>query len=38
MECLNRVKTAQKSKKDGKLKGKKHHDVKLKECAWEILL
>ena len=31
VECLNRVKTAQKSKKEGKLKGKKHDDVKLKE-------
>ena len=31
VECLNRVKTAQKSKKEGKLKEKKHDDVKLRE-------
>ena len=31
VECLNGVKTAQKSKKEGKLKEKKHDDVKLRE-------
>ena len=39
VECLNRVKTAQKSKKEGKLKGKKTWWCEAEgRCAWEILL